>query len=151
AEPRAAEALRGRGVGLAELLEQLCLLLRGHADTGVGDGELDEVAAIAYLACHKLDLASFGELAGIAQQIEQDLPQPHGIDSQLSEVFLGLEDKPVLVLLGKLAGGADDLVDQRCKLHSLWVEFELSSLDLRQVEHLVDEAKQVSTSAVHAL
>jgi ABC-type phosphate transport system auxiliary subunit len=33
----------------------------------------------------------------------------------------------------------------------LWVEFELSGLDLRQVEHLVDEAKKVSTSAVHAL
>src|SRR5262249_21775559 len=29
--------------------------------------------------------------------------------------------------------------------------FELSGLDLRQVEHLVDEAKEVSPSAVHAL
>src|SRR5262245_44366254 len=44
AEPRAAEALSGRGIGLAELLEQLCLLLHGHADAGVGDGELDEAA-----------------------------------------------------------------------------------------------------------
>jgi hypothetical protein len=33
----------------------------------------------------------------------------------------------------------------------LRVELELSGLDLRQVEHLVDEAKQVSISAVHAL
>jgi hypothetical protein len=47
----------GRGVGLAELLEQLCLLFRGHADAGVRDGELDETAAIAHLACRKLDLA----------------------------------------------------------------------------------------------
>jgi hypothetical protein len=43
-EPGAAEALRGRGIGLAELLEQLCLLLRGLADAGVGDGKLDEAA-----------------------------------------------------------------------------------------------------------
>src|SRR5439155_13340986 len=78
AEPRAAEALRGRGISLAELLKQLCLLLRGHADAGVGDGELDEVAAIAHLACRKPDLASLGKLKGIAQQVEQDLPQPHG-------------------------------------------------------------------------
>jgi len=42
AKTSAAEALRGRGIGLAELLEQLCLLLRGHADAGVGHGELDE-------------------------------------------------------------------------------------------------------------
>src|SRR5262249_56046038 len=57
----------------------------------------------------------------------------------------------VLVLLGKLSGGVDDILDQRCQLHSLWVELELSSLDLREVEHLVDEAKEVSPSAVHAL
>ena len=36
-------------------------------------------------------------------------------------------------------------------LYGLWVELELSGLDLRQVEHLVNEAKKVSTSAVHAL
>src|SRR5262249_31442385 len=51
AKPRAAEALRRGGIGLAELLEQLSLLLRRHANAGVGDGELDEVAAIAHLAC----------------------------------------------------------------------------------------------------
>src|SRR5262245_49526021 len=37
AEPRAAEALGGRGIGLAELLEQLGLLLRSHANAGVSD------------------------------------------------------------------------------------------------------------------
>src|SRR5262249_13128908 len=57
AETRAAEALSGRSVGLAELLEQLCLLLRGHANAGIGDGELDEAAAIAHPACRKPDLA----------------------------------------------------------------------------------------------
>src|SRR6516225_779187 len=33
----------------------------------------------------------------------------------------------------------------------LRVKLQLSGLDLRQVEHLVDEAKEVSPSAVHAL
>src|SRR6516162_9103910 len=36
-------------------------------------------------------------------------------------------------------------------MYGLWVELELSGLDLRQVEHLVDEAKEMSPSAVHAL
>src|SRR6266540_6508480 len=40
---------------------------------------------------------------------------------------------------------------ERCQLHGLWVELELSGFDLRQVEHLVDEAKKVSTSTVRAL
>src|SRR5262249_56742878 len=75
AEPRPAELLRGRGIGLGEFFEQLCLLLRSHADAGVGDGELGEVAAIAHLACRKLDLARFGEHAGIAEEIEKNLPQ----------------------------------------------------------------------------
>src|SRR5215813_12123868 len=97
------------------------------------------------------DLAFLGELAGIAEEIEQDLPQPHGVDGQCAEVLLGVDDEAVLVLLGKLSGGADDVVDQRCELHGLWVELELSRLDLRQVEHLVDEAEKVSTRAVHAL
>src|SRR6516165_6706687 len=151
AEPGAAKALSGRGIGLAELLEQLGLLLRSHADAGVRDRELDPVAAVGLLACRKLDLAFLGELAGIAQQVEQYLPQPHGVDGQYAEVPLGVNDEAVLVLLGKLSRGADDLIDQRCELHGLWIEFELSGLDLRQIEHLVDEAKKVSAGAVHAL
>jgi len=54
-------------------------------------------------------------------------------------------------LLGKLSGSADNLVDQRRQLHGLRVELELSGLDLRQVEHLVDEPEQVRAGAVHAL
>ena len=44
-----------------------------------------------------------------------------------------------------------DLVDQRRELHGLWVELKFAGLDLRQVEHLVDEAKEVGSSAVYAL
>ena len=38
AQSGSAEALRRRGVGLGEFLEQLRLLLGCHADAGVGDG-----------------------------------------------------------------------------------------------------------------
>jgi hypothetical protein len=84
---------------------ELCLLLCCHADASIGDGELDEAAAIAHLACRKL--------ARIAQKIEQYLPQPHGVHGQCAEVLLGVNDEAVLVLLGKLPGGANDVVDQR--------------------------------------
>src|SRR5215470_11003335 len=83
------------------------------ADPGVGDGELDEAAAIAHFACRKLDLASLSELAGITEEIKQYLPQPHGVHGQCPEVLLGVNHEAVLVLLGQLSGGADDLVDQR--------------------------------------
>jgi hypothetical protein len=32
------------------------------------------------------DLALLGELAGVAQEVEQDLPQPHGIDHERTEI-----------------------------------------------------------------
>src|SRR5262249_9080968 len=101
--------------------------------------------------CRKLDLARFGELARITEEIEQDLSQPHGVHGQCAEVLLGVNDEAVLFLLGKQARRADDLVDLRGSAHGWWVELKLSGLDLRQVEYLIDEAKQVSTSAVHAL
>src|SRR5262249_5727039 len=132
-EPRATETLSGRCISLAELLEQLGLLLRGHADAVLGDGELDEGAAIAHLSCRKLALARRGELAGIAQQIEQDLPQSHGVDGEGTEIVLSLNDQPVLVLPGKLARGADDLVDEGSQLHGLRIEFQLAGLDLGEI------------------
>jgi len=113
-EPGAAEVPRGRVIGLTEFLEQLRLLLRSHADPAVGDRELDPVATVGDLARPQPDFAFLGELAGIAQQVEQYLPQSHGVHGQCAEVLLGVNDEAVLVLLGQLSGGADDLVDQRC-------------------------------------
>src|SRR6516165_11991686 len=46
AQPRAAEALSGRGIGLGELLEQLRLLLRGLAEVLIRDRKLDPVSAV---------------------------------------------------------------------------------------------------------
>src|SRR6516225_9876535 len=56
-----------------------------------------------------------------------------------------------LVLLGELSGGADNLIDKPCQINRLGIKFELASFDLGEVEHLVDEAKEMSPSAVHAL
>src|SRR5262249_51532599 len=114
AEARAAEALSGRGVSLAGLLQQLCLFLRRHANASVSDGELNPAASVGDPTCLQLDLTLFGELAGIAQQVEQYLPQPHGVHGEDTQVLLGVDNETVLVLLRKLSGGADDLVDQRC-------------------------------------
>src|SRR5262249_61841527 len=86
AEPRAPETLCSRGIGLGELLEQLGLLLRGHADSGVGHGKLDRVASVCHPARPQRDLALLGELEGIAQQVEQYLPQPDGVDGEGAEV-----------------------------------------------------------------
>src|SRR5215510_1190973 len=66
AEPGAAETLRGGFIRLAELLEQLGLLLSRHADARIGDRQFNPVAAVGP-AGPQLDLAVLRKLAGIAQ------------------------------------------------------------------------------------
>jgi hypothetical protein len=99
-------------VGLGEILKQFRLLLRGHADAAIRDRKLDPVAAVHHLAHPQCDLARLRELAGIAQQIEQNLLEPHGVRVEHAQVLLGFDDESVLVLLGKLSRGANDLVDK---------------------------------------
>src|SRR5262249_44794568 len=70
AEPRAAIAARGERIGLREILEQLRLLLRRHADDAVRNRKLDPIASVADPAHSQGNLALFRELAGIAQEIE---------------------------------------------------------------------------------
>ncbi len=62
---------------------------------------------------------------------------------------MGFDDKAVLVLLGELSRSADDLIDKPGQIHKLGIEFELAGFDLREVQHLVDEAKEVSPGGIH--
>ena len=82
AETGAAEAARGRAVGLHEGLEQALALFGGEADAAVGDADAqpDIVAAVIGQALQREpDRARFGELDGVAQQVEQDLLQAQRI------------------------------------------------------------------------
>ena len=57
--------------------------------------------------------------------------------------------KVILVLVGQLSCGADDLVDQGCQLHRSRIKF--TGFDLREVEKLVNKAEQVLPGPVNAL
>jgi len=105
----------------------------------------------ATLRTRSVTSPSFVNLQALLSRLSRICRSRIGSTVNAPKVLLGVDDEAVLVLLGKLSGGSDDLVDQRCSPHGLWVELELSGLDLRQVEHLVDEAKEVCPSAVHAL
>src|SRR6516165_9183873 len=105
----------------------------------------------ATLRTRSVTSPSFVNLQALLSRLSRICRSRIGSTVNAPKVLLRVDDEAVLVLLGKLSGGSDDLVDQRCSPHGLWVELELSGLDLRQVEHLVDEAKEVCPSAVHAL
>ena len=61
---------------MGKFLEQLAHLLRGHADAGIRHRERDPIAAVLLsLMSGDGDSAFFGELVGVARQVEQGLPE----------------------------------------------------------------------------
>src|SRR5262249_15699679 len=94
-------------------------------------------------------LALLGEFAGIAQQIEQDLPQSHGIDGQAAKIVRAFDHEAILILLCQLPRGADDVLKQRKEIHRFRSALELAGLDLREVEHLVDQAEKMGPRTVN--
>jgi hypothetical protein len=60
-----------------------------HSTAG---GELDPVAPVGHLSHSQRDLALLGELAGIAQEIEQNLPQPQWIGADGADISLAIDD-----------------------------------------------------------
>src|SRR5262249_51029814 len=68
-EPGAAEALRSRGIGLGELLEQFGLLLRCHTDPGVGHGKLDPVASVCHPARRSVTSPSLVNLKALLNRL----------------------------------------------------------------------------------
>ncbi len=106
-EPGAAEALCGRRISLAEFLEQLRLLFRRHADAGIGDGQLNEVAAVAHPAAAQRHLAYF--------------PFPSGLTTWRAH-----DEKPgqwtervFITLLGPWDRGAGGRSESRSRSHAL--------------------------------
>src|SRR5258707_15734306 len=82
--------------------------------------------------------------------MEQNLLEPQGVRVERAQVLLRFDNETVLVLLGELSGGADDLVDKACQINRLGIEFELTGFDLREVEYLVDQAQQMGAGGIHA-
>jgi hypothetical protein len=70
-------------------------------------------------------------------------------DVERAQVLLRLDNEAVLVLLGELSRGADDLIDEPCQINRLGIEFELAGFDLRKIQYLVDEAKEVGPGGIH--
>ena len=100
--------------GLGKLLEQLAHLLGRHADAGVGDRERDPVAAVLLsLVSGDGDGALFGELVGVAHEVEQRLPQPHLVGMHRPDRGVAMDRDLVAVLRRQRLDGLDDVVDQR--------------------------------------
>jgi hypothetical protein len=81
------------------------------------------------LRTRRATLALLRELAGIAQQIEQNLLEPHGVRDERTQILLGFHNEPVLVLLGELSRGVIDVARSRIGRSRSPICFENMSRD----------------------
>ena len=140
----------GGGVALGEFLEQPPQLFRRHPDAGIGHGNRDAILPLMRDPAHSQNYAAvLRELAGVAQQIEKNLPNPHGVGFDGREVAWTFYGQAILVLLGERACGADDFFDQRRNADALQIELQLPGFDLRQVEDLVDQPEEMRARTVN--
>src|SRR5262245_54042646 len=77
---------------------------------------------------------SFVNLQALLKRLSKICLSRMGIRGERAQVLLRFNDEPVLVLLSKLTGGADDLIDQPDQINGLGIEFELASFDFREVQ-----------------
>ena len=74
-----------------EMIKQVLELLRGNTDAGIRDFEVDIVRVLFIPFCHDRDNAVTGEFHRIADQVDQNLPQPHRIaQASLPQVVVKL-------------------------------------------------------------
>ncbi len=155
-QPQAGAAVfaGGGGVGLAEGLEHLAALFRGHADAGIAHPEvqLDAAVILGHLVNADDDLALFGELDGVVAQVDQHLPQPQRVadqggrhvrrtvEQQLQPLVLGLHPHQVGQVVHDIFQVEVDLLHRH-----------LAGLDLGEIEDVVDDAQQVLAGALHLL
>jgi hypothetical protein len=144
AEAGSAETARRRRVGLAEGLEQTSDGLGIETDPGVPDGKA-QGAGFGVRGRRDLDrdLALLGELDGIADQIEQDLPEPDRI-AQDDGRHAGIDPRRKLEALAPRLGGQrlDDALDDRARHDLDALEIEPAGFYFREIQDVVDDLQQ---------
>ena len=144
AQAGAAVSAGRRCVGLGEFRENLGELLGRHADAGIGHAH--RIAGnLAWRdsgdsQCHR---PALGELAGVAEEVEQHLAQAHLVAAHGRGAQVALEREPIGILVRQRLSGDDKVARHDDKVEVLLVKLDLAGLDLREVKHVVDKAEEM--------
>jgi hypothetical protein len=138
-------------IRLARCREEGALAVRCDADAGVLDLDA-QVGLAAAVVAERLRLqfhpSRLGELHGVAQQVDDHLPQPRRVAPQPGGQVIRVEDQLqrflARVMADQLEGTGHQVVDGEVYAF----ERHLGGADLRQIEHVVDDLQQVPGRAV---
>ena len=144
-EAGAAELAPDLDIALGECFEDRSLSVGRDADAGVADRDLEVDAAVPF-AGHPdtdRDTALAGELEGVADQVDQDLPDPRRIPQQPPrQPGAAREIQRQRTLTGLPAQRLQGLVEQSGEIERDRLDQELAGLDLREIEQVVDDHQQ---------
>ena len=97
------------------------------------------------------DGAALRELVGIAHEIEQRLPQPHRVGMQRPDRPIAEDHELIAILRRQRLDCLDHALDERRKREIFELQLHPTGLDLGEVEDVVDQSEQVTTSTEHAV
>ena len=100
---------------------------------------------------HQGQPAVLGELAGVAQNVEQALLELGAVGAHAAEVVRRPDFERVAVLLGQRNDERAHLFEQRHDLDVFEIDVHPAGLDLRQIENVVDQAEQMAAGAFDLL
>ena len=133
-------------IDLIEGLEQSLLLRAGNAGAGVLDREMQydlAVGGLTRLLDRQRHQPLFGELEPVADQIEQYLAELAGIAHDKVGHVAGNPGLEPESLLGRAeAHQRLDVLDQLTQIEIPRLQQDLTRLDLRVVEDVVEDAEQ---------
>ena len=165
AQAGAAKASAQAGVGLDKRLKDQAQLGRRNADAGVGHGKA-QMQAVRHSAVRPLrpraglpaqqlgaqgDAALRGELDGIAQQVEHRLGQARRIAAQRVGHVVSVDLQCQALVAHRLGHQAAGVRQQRLEREVDALQLHLASLDLGQVEDVVDDPQQVARRTADAV
>ncbi len=141
AQTGAAEPARDGRVALDEGREELGLLFRRHSRAGVGHRDLDPPGGVG--SDPQLDPAFLSELQRVRHQVQQDLAHARRIARQPRRgLGVDLQREAQALASGGLAPDPLQLAAQRPDVEGRDLELQLASLDLRQVQNVVEDGHQ---------
>ena len=147
-EPGATILAGHRVVGLLEGIEQPRLRCAFDTDAGIGDREaqLQGVVGLGQRLHTQADRTVVGELDGIADEVDQHLPQTQGVALQegVGDVFRQFAAQLQAFFLSLVLKHADHTVDTLRQRQWHFFQHHPVSLDSRQIEDVVEHTKQAA-------
>ncbi|MNJ47621.1 hypothetical protein D3C77_427830 [compost metagenome] len=148
AQARAAIAAGNRAVGLLEGDEHGFQALAVDADTGVVDrtAEPDQLAVEHLPARLDAHTAVLGKLQGIADQVEQDLPDTRRVAHHMKLLHARRQpqDKVQAALGSQVLERLHAAADQFAQVEVDVFQLKVGTLDPREVENVIDHLEQMA-------